>query len=86
MERSIVKFSYCEKATKCDVKVVSVEEMLMYDSHHTAKFEFSFLSLCVCIFKNFPTQFLSQRGLAEPVFCKNKSLILSCGRKFFDVC
>ena len=29
LERSMVDFSYCEKATKCDVKVVSVEEMLM---------------------------------------------------------
>ena len=74
----------------------SVEETLIYNSQHTAKFEFSFpVTLCL----SFCELFLSHWESAEPVFCseelsflpykkQNKSRIFFSGRENsnFAVC
>ena len=64
-----------------------MEETLMHKFLPYSQFEFSFLlSLCVYLFKNCPSQFLSHWELAKPVFyneelgClpyKNQNLTLS---------
>ena len=55
-----------------------MEETLVYMFSTYSKFEFSFLSFCVCLFKNCPSQFLSHRESAEPVFCSEELINLPC--------
>ena len=81
------------------LKVARWKVHLCMCSHHTANLNFLFLSLCVYLFKNCPSQFLSHWDSAEPVFCseelgsltyknQNNSLILSylVGKFKFAVC
>ena len=64
------------------VKVAWWKKLLCINSHHVANLKFIFLSLCVYLFKNCPSQFLSQLELAESVFCSHKELsCLSCKNK-----
>ena len=60
----------------CFVKVAGWKKCLylldlVYMFSPYSKFEFSFLSLCVYLFKNCP-QFLSHWESAEPVFCSEE--------------
>ena len=70
------------------VKVAWWKKRLRICSHHTANLNFLFLSLCVYLFKHYPSQFLSHWESGKPVFCyeelsslpcknQNKSLILN---------
>ena len=59
----------------CFLKLVTgglVEEWLVYMFSSYRKFEFLFLSLCVYLFKNCPSQFLNHWESAEPMFCSEE--------------
>ena len=50
--------------------------LYVHCSHHTANF--LFLSLCVYLFKNCPSKFLSHWESAETVFCREELGSLPC--------
>jgi hypothetical protein len=56
-------------------KSYKMQQTLMYNSQHTAKFEFSFL------FNNYPSQFLSHWKLARPVFFREELSFLPYKKK-----
>jgi len=96
----IMFFSFSSLFTwRSVLKVARWKKRLCVCSHHTANLNFLFLSLCIYLFKNFPSQFFSHWKSAEPVFCsedlsnlhcknQNKSLPLSylVGKFKFVVC
>ena len=52
--------------------------IMCISSHHTANMNFIFMSLCVYLFKNFPSQFLSYWESAEPMFFSEELSSLPC--------
>ena len=51
------------------------KKLLCINSYHTANLNFLVLTLCIYLFRNCPSQFLSHWELAKPVFCNEE---LSC--------
>ena len=80
LKLKLLVFKRLEKCFKV-VKVARWKKRLCICSHHAANLNFLFLSLCVYLFKNCPSQFLSHWESAEPVFCSDELIGLPCKNK-----